>query len=204
MIKIPHLTQITESHCGPAVMEMLLHGIHISCDQELIAKAANAETSIEAEGTRIDQLGLATHRVAPEAQFWYKFHSSIEDIEYLLDQGFAVGVEWQGLFYDTEEEEPDKNYGHYAIVTQINRQNGSVIIVDPYKDFAGQDRMFPITMFVRRWWDTNDILDPKTGKKKVIEDHRALFFVTPKNTHLPEEMGFKKFLPYTEMYSFEI
>src|SRR3989344_59119 len=91
------ITQISEHHCGPAVLAMLLDALQVTTTQEEIAQAAGAANAINVHGMRVDQLGLACSRIAPHAQFWYKHSASLDDIRFLLSRGFGVGVEWQGL-----------------------------------------------------------------------------------------------------------
>lgn len=189
--------QISESHCGPAVLQMLLDAIGVTAHQDDITRAAGAEHTIEEHGTRVDQLALACSRVAPQTQFWYKYHASLDDLRYLLGRGYIVGVEWQGLFYDSEdEEEDDGEYGHYSVITHLDEDRQAFIIVDPYKDFSNQSRIFSVSMFLRRWWDTNDITDQYTGQKRVVKDTRLLFFVTPLGEYFPPERNFR---PYASM-----
>ncbi len=196
-MRVYRIQQISEHHCGPAVIQMLLNAIGIYSTQEDITRCANAEHTIDEHGTRIDQLATATANIAPQVTFWYKFHSDLDDIRYLLQRGYGVGVEWQGLFYESEEEEEedrdeDSDFGHYSIVTYIDEERQVVIIVDPYKDFADQDRIFEIPTFMRRWWDKNDIIDPFTGQKTIIRDEQLLFFIAPANETFPPEFGFKR------------
>jgi hypothetical protein len=195
---IHQVVQISESHCGPAVIEMLLDAIGIKWTQAEITRAAGVEDTIEEYGTRIDQLAKAVGVLAPQAQFWYKYYSSLDDIKYLLNRGYGVGVEWQGLFYDSEEEEAAQNVddsesGHYAVVSHIDEELEAMVIVDPYKDFAEQSRIFSLDTFVRRWWDRNELHDPFTGKTQVLEDVRLLFFITPIAEEFPPERRFKRF-----------
>jgi len=196
-MQLQRFQQISESHCGPAVIQMLLNAVDVSTTQEAITRAAGAEETIEEKGTRIDQLARAATIIAPRHIFWYKYYSSIEDIEYVLQRGYGVGVEWQGLFYDTiEEQEEEEDYGesgHYSIISFLDQELEQLILVDPYKDFARQNRILPIEMFVRRWWDKNDIYDPVLGKTRTVIDEQLLFFVTPATELFPEERGFKQF-----------
>src|SRR5215216_1129017 len=105
------IEQITENHCGPAVIQMLLENIGVEVTQEEITEAAGAMRTIETHGTRVDQLAKAVHQFAPEARLWYKEKASTDDLEYILDIcKFPVAVEWQGLFGD--EDEDDEDYGH--------------------------------------------------------------------------------------------
>jgi hypothetical protein len=172
---------------------MLLDAIGISASQADIARAAGAEQTIDQDGTRVDQLALACSRIAPQTQFWYKYHSSLDDIRYLLSRGYIIGVEWQGLFYESEEEEDDDDHGHYSVISHLDEERQAFIIVDPYKDFSNQSRIFEVATFLRRWWDTNDIPDPITGRKKLVEDVRLLFFITPLGEFFPPERNFKPF-----------
>lgn len=173
---------------------MLLDAIGVSVSQEDIARAAGVDTTIDQFGTRVDQLALACTRVAPQTQLWYKYHSSLEDIRHLLSRGYLIGVEWQGLFYESEEEEDDDGeYGHYSVISHLDEDRQAFIIVDPYKDFANQSRIFSVPTFLRRWWDTNEIPNPYTGKVTIVEDVRLLFFITPLGEFFPPERGFKAF-----------
>jgi len=193
-MSFPHVQQISESHCGAAVLEMLLEVLGEETSQEQIAIAAGVEYRIEEHGMRVDQIARACSILAPHLQFWYKYSSSLDDLRVVLNKGYGVGVEWQGLFYDTEEEEKeDGDYGHYSIISHIDENKQCVIIVDPYKDFANQDRIFPIDFFLRRWWDTNEIEDEYTGKTSLVEDVRLMFFVSFSAEEFPEHHGFKRF-----------
>jgi len=193
-MNFPHIQQISDSHCGAAVLEMLLQVLGEDVDQEQIARAAQVEHTIEEQGIRVDQIALACSRLAPHLQFWYKYKSTLDDLRIVLDRGYGVGVEWQGLFYDTEEEEKDDgDYGHYSVVSHIDEDKKLVIIVDPYKDFVNQDRIFPIDMFLRRWWDTNEIRNPVTQQTQLVEDVRLMFFVTFMGEEFPQHHGFKQY-----------
>lgn len=195
---IHQILQISESHCGPAVIQMLLDAVGIRWTQDEITRAAGAVETIEEDGTRVDQLARAVVRLAPHAQFWYKYYSSLDDIQYLLSRGYGVGVEWQGLFYESEEEEAaeadeDSDSGHYSIVSHVDEELEAMVIVDPYRAFANQSRIFSISTFLKRWWDKNEIVDPFTGKTQVVEDVRLLFFVTLMTEEFPPERNFKRF-----------
>lgn len=197
-MQLPRTQQISESHCGPAVLQMLLGSIGMNCTQDQIVRAAGIGKTLEENGSRIDQLALATRKLAPKAQFWYKYMSTLDDIQYILSRGYAVGVEWQGLFYESEEEEEeddaeDADHGHYSIISFVDETEKRLIIVDPYKKFAHQDRIFKISTFLKRWWDTNDITEPYTKRKDEVVDKQLLFFVTPSTEELPEERKFQRF-----------
>jgi len=197
-MQIHQITQISEAHCGAAVLQMLLETMGVTTDQKTIAEVAGVENTIEEYGMRIDQIAIACNRIAPHLVFWYKYYSSLEDLKYLLKKEIAVGVEWQGLFYQSLEEEEaagkdDADYGHYSAISFYDEELQQIVIVDPYKDFANQNRVFNLETFLERWWDTNEIKDKYTGKTEIVEDNRLLFFLTTTEEEIPAEMGFKQF-----------
>jgi hypothetical protein len=190
--RLRRIQQITENHCGPAVTQMLLENIGVNVSQEEITEAAGATHTIEAHGTRVDQLAKAVHELAPIAKLWYKEKASVEDLEYVLDeQKFPVGVEWQGLFEDMDDDEDD--YGHYSIIAHIDKVKDEIIVVDPYKDFVDQSRIVKMSLFVNRWWDFNEVKDPETGEKEFKKDEQLFFVVTPLSTAFPAELGMQSF-----------
>src|SRR5512143_3696907 len=131
--RLRRIEQITENHCGPAVTQMLLENIGITAAQEEITEAAGATLTIATHGTRVDQLAKAVQQLAPIAKLWFKEKASVEDLAYVLNVcKFPVGVEWQGLFDDMDDD--DEDYGHYSIIAHIDKAKDEVIIVDPYKD----------------------------------------------------------------------
>lgn len=188
--------QIDDAHCGPAVIQMLLSNIGIAVTQPQIAAAGNAQERILEYGMRIDQMELAIKMLSPHAQFWYKEHSHIRDIQTILSRGYPVGVEWQGDFSDDEEEEErdDSDFnkddpGHYSVITHIDEAKDELIIVDPYKNFSEQDRIFSINEFIERWWDTNEVFNPLTQTTSLVKDHHMIFIITFKDTLFPMELG---------------
>ena len=97
--QVNRICQITELHCGPAVIQMLLSNLGLSVTQEEVAEAGEAAGRIELHGMRVDQLALAVQRLAPATQFWYKKNSKLEDLITLITEyKYPVGVEWQGVF----------------------------------------------------------------------------------------------------------
>src|SRR5215204_1622200 len=99
------IEQITENHCGPAVIQMLLENMGVQAAQEEITEAAGATDTIVTHGTRVDQLAKAVSQLTSNARLWHKEHGTLEDLEYILkDWKFPVGVEWQGLFGDEDED----------------------------------------------------------------------------------------------------
>jgi hypothetical protein len=187
-------TQISESHCGPAVVQMLLHNLGIEVTQEEVVEAGGASDLIEQMGMRVDQLNQAVRRLAPQTNFWYKDHSTIEELVQIVSKyDYLVGVEWQGVFEDTlEDETQDADYGHYSVVTMADSKSQKLVIVDPYKDFHSQDRIFTFEFFMTRWWDTNDVADPLTGTNRLVEDLQMMFMITPKEVNFPSLLGMKR------------
>lgn len=190
--RLRRIEQITENHCGPAVLQMLLENIGINAAQEEITEAAGATYTIETHGTRVDQLAKAVQQLAPIAKLWYKENATEVNLEYVLDTcKYPVGVEWQGLFDD--EDDDDEDYGHYSIVANIDRTKDELIIVDPYKDFVDQNRIIRMSTFLSRWWDFNEVKNPETGEKIFKKDEQLFFVVTPLSTTFPAELGMQSF-----------
>ncbi|PIS16120.1 hypothetical protein COT62_00010 [Candidatus Roizmanbacteria bacterium CG09_land_8_20_14_0_10_41_9] len=188
-IQIRRVPQISDDHCGPAVLQMLLDNLGIEISQEKIAEAAGVLETIKIYGTRIDQLGSALKKLAPQVRLWYKKDSTLDNIRILLrEHAYPVGVEWQGIFEREEEEDDETDYGHYSMITHIDDERKALIIVDPYRDFVSQDRIISISQFLKRWWDTNEITDRITGKKHYQEDNKLLFIVTPRDVSFPREL----------------
>jgi ABC-type bacteriocin/lantibiotic exporter with double-glycine peptidase domain len=186
------IQQITENHCGPAVTQMLLENIGVSVTQEEITEAAGATYTIASHGTRVDQLAKAVSQLAPHAKLWFKEKASFADLEYVLtEKKFPIGVEWQGLFGD--EDEDDEDYGHYSIIAHIDKAKDELIIVDPYKDFVDQNRIIQVSTFEKRWWDYNEVKDPETGKKKFKKDEQLFFVVAPADVKFPERLQMQSY-----------
>jgi hypothetical protein len=186
-------TQIDESHCGPAVIQMLLHNLGVEVAQKLVVEAGGASDWIEQNGMRVDQLSRAVRRIDPHVCFWYKDHSKMKELVQIVSTyNYPVGVEWQGFFEDTlEDETQDGDYGHYSVVTQADKKSRKLVIVDPYKDFRSQDRIFSFEFFASRWWDINDYPDPITGKEHLVKDSQMMFVITPDEETFPQLLGMK-------------
>lgn len=197
-MQLRQITQISEAHCGAAVLQMLLEVCGVVTSQQAIAYVAGVEETIQEHGMRVDQIATACARLAPQLTFWYKYHSSLEDIRYLLDRNIPLGVEWQGLFYNSLEEEAEdggdeSDFGHYSIISFYDEEQEQLVFVDPYKDFVNRNRIMSVHTFLQRWWDTNEVKNHQTGRMEIVQDTRLLFFVTDSGEWMPEEMGYKKF-----------
>jgi ABC-type bacteriocin/lantibiotic exporter with double-glycine peptidase domain len=190
--RLRRIEQITENHCGPAVIQMLLENIGIQATQQEITDAAGATHTIETHGTRVDQLAKAVQQLAPIAKLWFKEKAAEADLEYVLDIcKYPVGVEWQGLFDD--EDDDDEDYGHYSIIANIDRAKDELIVVDPYKDFVDQNRIIKISTFLNRWWDFNEVKDPDTGEKVFKKDEQLFFVVAPLSVTFPAELDMQSY-----------
>jgi len=186
------IQQITENHCGPAVLQMLLENIGVNASQQEITEAAGATHTIETLGTRVDQLAKAVQELVPIARLWYKEKADLDDILYVLEEAkYPVGVEWQGLFEDMDDD--DEDYGHYSIIAHIDKAKDELIIVDPYKDYIDQNRIIRISTFQERWWDFNEVKDPQTGEKTFKKDEELFFVVVPLAVSFPAELGMQAY-----------
>lgn len=189
--RFKYYQQITESHCGPAVVQMLFDALHVDVSQEDITLAANAVSTIETAGTRIDQLAQATKKLQPQYELLYKTNSRLEDIHLLINQfEIPVAVEWQGIFDVPEEEDENEDYGHYSIISHIDMIHKRLIVVDPYKDFVDQDRILSFSQFLPRWWDTNEFTN-SVNKKVTVIDRRLLFIIIPQDHPAHQKISLK-------------
>lgn len=197
MITITQILQITDAHCGPAVLEMLLLTAGVAADQNLITQAAGAEATIQKDGVTVEQLAQATKKLAPHLRFWYKYQATLDDVRWVMGQGYGAGVQWQGLFYESvaEEEAEEGKYfddrGHYCIVNQVDDERGEVELVNPHSIFAGRNQRLPIPVFMRRWWDFNEVENPITEKRERVIDERLLFLVAPYEDFIHPKLGFR-------------
>jgi hypothetical protein len=207
--------QISESHCGPAVIQMLLSNAGVDAAQEAVAEAGGATSLIALNGMRVDQLALAVSRLAPDLVFYYKDHATIDELVRIVeDYRTPVGVEWQGLFEDEEDvsgppaeevpqassrllpedsESEDEDFGHYSLVVRAYRRRRELVIADPYKDYFSQARVFSLDWFDSRWYDYNEIPDPVSGQPVLVEDNHMMFLVARRNVLFPRRMGMRTF-----------
>ena len=171
---------------------MLLENIGVTISQQELTEAAGATRTIETHGTRVDQLAKAVQQLVPIARLWYKEKSNLEDLIYVLEQAkYPAGVEWQGLFEDMDDDDDD--YGHYSIISNIDKAKDELIIVDPYKDYVDQNRIIRISTFLERWWDFNEVKDPVTGEKVFRKDEQLFFVVVPLAVTFPTELGMQSY-----------
>jgi hypothetical protein len=180
---------------------MLLSYLNVEVRQEAVAREGGATDLIELNGMRVDQLALAVRKLAPQTQFWYKDNSQISELAKLVSRYYyPVGVEWQGVFDDPETnsdddgtETEDDDFGHYSVVTHVHPRKKQLIIADPYKSLILQARIFSYQEFEERWYDFNEVIDPESGRPKLVEDYHMMFIITPIEEVFPLKLGMKRY-----------
>lgn len=184
------VTQIDDSHCGPAVIQMLLSNLNVHVTQQQVTVAGEATDTIEEHGMRVDQLARAVQQLHPGIEFWYKEKSSLADIASIVSkEGYPVGVEWQGIFEVSAEAHDEGDYGHYSVITHVDIEKRLLVIADPYKEYANRDRLLDFGSFLSRWWDTNEVIETVTGRAKTVTDERMMFVVVPQGESFPMRYG---------------
>lgn len=169
---------------------MLLSFLGINVRQRDVVAATEAASKIKNYGMTVTELGRAVAIVAPHrAQFWYKDQAKLGDIQTLIEAyRYPVGVEWQGIFGKYS----DGDDGHYAVVTHVDQDNKEIVMADPFKPFAGVDRLIRLDSFRKRWWDENEMVDPVSHARKMMKDVRMLFIVTRHHETFPRKLGMKR------------
>ena len=181
--------QITSYHCGPAVLKMLLSFQGVIIKQKEIVTAAEIGRRLKTYGMTVAEMDVSVNKLFPQLQLWHKDNASLKDLQELVQTyTVPVGVEWQGVF----EEYEDEDNGHYAVVVHADMANNIILLADPFKKYAGKDRRFSIIDFEHRWWDTNEVTDLRMGKHKLIKDYHMMFIVVPKEVTFPESLGMVK------------
>lgn len=196
MPRIYRVKQVTESHCGPAVCQMLLSFLGSHATQGEIVAAAGCEDIIFNRGMLIEELAKGVKKVAPFVTFWFKENATLWDLQEISEKHkHPVAVEWQGLFYATEKEEKEEagnkshDFGHYSIVKEADKKTDRLVMLDPYPPYYKEDRIFSLKWFEKRWWDENDVT--KGGYDYVVHDKHAMFLITKKGTFFPKNLGMK-------------
>ena len=177
--------QINLSHCCPAVLVALFSFLGARVSQRAITRSLRAQNKIKKYGFVMKEMARAAKIYGREGKlvFWQKRNAKISDVDLAVNRYmFPVGVEWQGVFYENE----DEDNGHYCIVTEIDKKQGHLRLSDPYPEFAGVDRKFPIVFFAKRWWDKNVI----RGRK--VMDKRIMFVIAPRGDSWPKKLGMRR------------
>ncbi len=202
--------QETGSYCGPSVMQMLLSQYGLVTDQKSIVEACGATDTVMRLGIPLNALVVGVKKLFPELSVWQKSNSTVKDINILVDKGYLVAFDWQGIFSHDEygddvlptKWEEFKNrftkvpelkgsQGHYCIALEVNREKGCLRFADPYGHYAAKDRFVALWEFEERWWD--DRLDKdESGKTVRVVEERLIFVLTKREDSFPESLGMER------------
>lgn len=201
---LPRVRQENPAFCGPATLQILLSHYGIETSQDKLVESATTRELALKNGMSIELLATAVKNSYPGMRLWAKRDASLFDIEQMVRvYNYPVGVDWQGIFgSDSYEDYPDEegeemedeeemckgDSGHYCVVTDVDRANDSIRMMDPYGHYHAEDRVYMIQQFLNRWWD--DRVDKlPDGSKKYVYEKRLMFVVVPKNVRIPEALG---------------
>jgi len=206
---IKRAKQLTGSYCGPAVFEMLVSPFGIDLNQEVMVDACNARKKAAKNGVSLAELAHGLKRLYPDLNVWRKNEASIQDIQAVLERGYVVGLDWQGIFSSNDYGDDKLTFGdklsswwqkishqplaigdqgHYSIALEVNMKKGYIRFADPYGHYAGKDRFVAIWEFEERWWDDMVEKDNR-GEKVYVFEKRLMFVVTPKEDKGLLELG---------------
>ena len=176
--------QISSYHCGPAVISELFSYLGKDISQTAVVRSLRATNKIKSVGLNIHDLARATNALGrQEVIFWRKHKTTVNDLSLAVNKfKYPVGVEWQGVFYEDE----DEDNGHYAVITKLDKEANYLRMCDTYANFSGVDRRFRINDFAKRWWDVNRI------KGRNIIDKKTMFVITPRDETWPKKLGMVK------------
>ncbi|HKB88538.1 MAG TPA: C39 family peptidase [Patescibacteria group bacterium] len=186
--------ELSNYSCGPATLEMLLSFVGSKATQKELIKSIRVQKTIKLYGININDMGHAVKIVSRgKLVFWRKHRANVSDIALTIDKfKYPVGVEWQGDFYENE----DEDRGHYSVVTSVNKESGFLRIADPYFNsffkYKDLDRKYAINDFVKKWWDINEIKVAGSPKRRKIKDTRVMFVIVPKGENWPKKLGMVK------------
>jgi len=195
-VKVKMESQQTDSHCGPAVIRVLLERFGVDVTQDQVVESARVKSKIIRYGMTPAQMAKAVRRLAPGYRLWFKSEATINDmLRWVKEYKIPVGINWQGLFYDTVEEEklksPFDDHGHYSIVIDINPEKDQIVIADPYSEYWQKPRVKSYSWFKTRWWDKDILVNKKRGYKKILETQRLAFVILPKNSDMARKLKFE-------------
>ncbi len=189
--KMERVKEISNYSCGPATLEMLLSFVGVKVAQTKLIRSIRVQNKIREFGVDIKDMARASKIAGKGAfSFWRKQKATINDLNSIVAKfNFPVGVEWQGDFYENEDE--DK--GHYSVVTRVDKKEASLRIADPYFNsyfgYNNLDRKYRISDFVKKWWDVNHIKVEGKSKRRPVKDIRVMFVITPKGESWPKKLG---------------
>lgn len=178
---------------------MLLSHFGIEAGQdEIIAAAKLSQQKLKVYGMTVVEMAEAVKVVAPQMALWYKTDSSISQLREIVGRyDYPVGINWQGIFEDGaggdyEDEGGDEDEGHFSVVIDVDTQENFIRIADPYGRFAGNDRLFPIVEFEKRWWDEDWEEMVGSKKKRYVYYNKMMFVIVPSLVTFPMEMGMRR------------
>jgi len=188
--KMARVKQVDIYSCAPAVLASLYSNLGVKVSQRGMVASIRAKNKIKKYGLNVKDLARASKIIGKGAfTFWRKSEAKVSDLDAIVNKyKCPVGVEWQGIFYEFEDEDS----GHYAVITKVDKKTGFLRISDPFHAFAGVDRKFKIRDFEKRWWDTNEVRVSGTSKIRSIKDIRVMFAITKKGESWPKELGMVK------------
>jgi len=163
------------------ILASLFSVFDVSVSQKGITASLRAKNKIKEFGLNVNDITRASKIIGKgNFSFWVKSNGRISDLDTIVNNYKSpVAVEWQGVFYEDE----DEDNGHYCIITKIDKKSGVLRLSDPYADFAGVDRKFKISEFKSRWWDENVI------RGRNLVDNKVMFLITPKGETWPKKLG---------------
>jgi hypothetical protein len=191
--------QISIYACGPATLEMLFSFVGIKVTQISIIRSIRAWNKIKLYGIDVKDMAKAVSIAGRKKySFWRKQNASISNLNRVVNKyRYPVGVEWQGVFYENEDEDS----GHYGVVTKVDitdadKKLGFLRIADPffngYFRYNGIDRKFKVSEFKKKWWDVNEVKISGRKKTRQIKDVRMMFLITPKDETWPRKLKMVK------------
>ena len=208
-ITLSRARQETGSYCGPAVFQMLVSVFGLKLDQEAIVDACKARDTVQRLGIPLFDLARGLKIIYPELVVWQKEDSSVDDEHKLLEAGYFVGIDWQGIFNSDEYGDEIWNsndrlklwwkkltnepvavgeQGHYCVALEVNKKKGYLRFADPYGHYVGKDRFVALWEFEERWWDDRIEVNEK-GKKVYVLEKKLIFVIAKKGDEKPWELG---------------
>lgn len=131
--------------CGPAVIQTVLVAGGIAKTQQEIYR----DVQLPWWGTARDVMFAYFSRFF--SSVFMKEQATIEDLAACLASRRVVVVEWWDDLNDDPNDPPD---GHYSVVSSVNRNDGTLTLVDP--SYRGIWEM-GIADFEARWYDYLDV-----------------------------------------------
>jgi hypothetical protein len=186
--------QISVYACGPATLEMLFSFMGVRVSQTSLIRSIRATNKIKVYGIDVNDMAKAANiKGKKNYSFWRKQYANVSDLDSIVNKyKYPVGVEWQGVFYENDDEDS----GHYGVITKIDKESGYLRIADPYFngyfDFNGIDRKFKISEFKKKWWDENEVKVAGRTKTRMVRDTRMMFLITPSGETWPRRLGMVK------------